>query len=879
MISILFIAAEPTENGEGQQGREAREIEDTLRLSWCREQFKFFQRLSVRPEDLSQLMLDVNPNVVHFSASSTARGEICIRDAQGNVVPITPETLANLFAQFADRLDCVVLSRCFSEKQAEAIKEHIPYVIGLTQETSSQAVIAFSKGFYQAMAAQRPIEQAFILGGIQVRLNGILDCPNPTISRKPYREEHGPEDSGDEVLTRELIFNEWIYTGYSSEFIRILAIDPRNQDVIYAGTDKKDVEGGRAIYLSEDGAFTWRPIDGELLKGVEVNDIAISPLSGRVYIATGRGLFFSDDRGARWEADKRFADREVRALAFLSFNNIMCGTGKEESGASGGSFTGVFGATSHPDKVHFLADADDMSSGDLHVSLDGGQTYKTARGVKNLNDISVSFQDNSFVCTATSDMGVLRSTNGGIVSEKTGALDARNVFCVAISPQNLYEIYAGTESGLFMSHNAGDSWDRVEQVPRTQVIAIVFSRMDSRRIFICTNVGIFESRDGGSRWKAINRGLGHLWAMTLAATEKGDIYTGTSGGGVYKKGEDRLNWEAVGLGFRAQVPFLAIEMAHDDLLYGAFGQGVVRSLNGGLTWNQVGYFQTENGRIDEIQNLAVLPEVSTINNAHSGDLFLSSNGGATWQSPDNLSVKAICAGSVEGRIYTSLDNAYSWQLALDLEGDLSSQRNRITALIAPPQIEGMLFAGSLGAGIYSSADLGRSWQPSSQGINDLNITEITAIPGSSLLLCAASAQGQLYRSVDLGRSWQPIPSDFGDSPIFGIASDEACEVIFLATEGSGAFKTVDGGRSWRPVNAGLNSLKAYTIVTGPEEKNSVYLGTSKGVYVSKDGADSWTHLGSKELGPAIVNRLSFSHSTPELLFAAASNGLFMILTS
>ena len=873
MISILFLAAESAEAGEGQQGREAQEIEGTLRLSQFREQFEFFQRLSVRPEDLSQLLLDVKPTVVHFSASSTASGEICVRDGRGAVVPIPSEALADLFSQFSDRLGCVVLSRCFSEKQAEAIVTHVPYVVGLEQTTSSRAVIAFSKGFYQAIAAQKPVEQAFTLGGIQIRLNGIRDCPNPILARKPLpQEDYGPGDSGHfEVLARELDLNEWVYTGYSTEFIRALAIDPRNPEVMYAGTTRGTEEGGRPIYLSEDRGVTWRPIDTELLKRAEVKNLQISPLSGRVYAATDRGLFFSDDRGASWTADNYYADKEIRAVALspVSGKPFICGTGKYWSGMTMSAATVIVDGN-QPEDVHFLADADDVSAGDLHVSLDGGQAYRTARDVKNVNDISVALQDTFFVCMATSDMGVLRSTNGGLDSERAGRLDARNVFCVTISPQNLYDVYAGTESGLFVSHDAGDSWGRVEQIPRTQVTTIVFSRTDSRRIFVSTDIGIFESLDGGSSWNAINRGLDYLWTMSLAVTDQGDIYAGTSGGGVYKKSENRLNWEAVGMGFRARWPFFAVAACNDDLLYGAHANGVCRSLNGGLTWRQVGYFQTKRGRIDSVLALAVLSEASPVDATDGGDLFLSGDGSTTWQSPDNLRVKTICAGTIEGCIYTSPDNARTWQLAVDLG-------NRIMALVAHPQREGMLFAATLGASIYRSTNFGGSWQSCGQGIDDLDITEIAALPGRSLRLYTGSAHGRLYRSDDLGRSWQVIPADFGDHPIFGIASDETGEVLYIATEGSGVFKTADGGKSWQPANAGLGTRNAYAVVMGPKDRDPVYVGTSQGVYTSKGGADLWARLGDEGYGPTVVKSLSFSRSRPELLFAAASNGLFMIL--
>jgi len=874
MITILFLGTELTEISETQQGREAREIEDTLRLSQFRDQFKFFQRLSVRPEDLSQLLLDINPTVLHFSASSTATGAICIRDAQEHLVPISPEALADLVALFSDRLRCVVLSRCFSEDQATVLVKHIPYVVGLRRESSGKAVLAFSKGFYQALAAQRPIEQASLFGNIQIRLNGISDCPNPVLVRKPPSQAILPLEGRylSRVPVTELHSNEWLYTGYSTEFIRSLAIDPQNSAVLYVGTSQgTGVQGVRSIYLSEDHGVTWNPVDGAIPESTEVTVVRVSPLSGRVYIGTDHGLFLSDDRGAHWTADKKLATKEVRTLALspMTGRPFLCGTGEYFCGAVASAGVGVIGE--HSGSVNLQADSDDISDGDLHVSLDGGLTYKTVRGLKNVNDISVAPQDTSFICLATSDLGVFRSTDGGLSYESVGRLGAEHVFSIAISPHTLYDVFAGTNSGLFVSHDAGDSWKRIEQIPKTQVLAIVFSKLDSRHIFVGTHVGIYESNDGGSSWKAINRGLDHLWTMAIATTEQGNIYAGTSGGGIFKKAEGKLNWEAIGLGFCAIWPFLSVETCTDDLLYGANSNGVCRSLNGGLTWRQVGYFHSEHGRIDGVFALVVVRESPFTEDTRRGDVFLSSDGGATWQNPDDLRVKAICAGTLEGRIYTSLDNAHTWQMAVEVG-------ERICALIAHPKREGLLFAASLGRGVFRSTDFGKSWQPSNQGLEeDLIITEIAAISSpSALLLYAGSGKGRLYRSGNPGQNWQFVSDDFGGSPIFGVASDETSDIIYVATEGSGAFKTQDNGKTWQQVNTGLESLKTYTIVVSSEDRNTIYLGTSEGVYHSKDGANSWALLGGKDSAPAIVNRLVFSPSS-KLLYAAASNGLFAIL--
>ena len=47
---------------------------------------------------------------------------------------VSTAALAKLFEVFKDKVECVLLNACYSETQAEAIRQHIDYVIGMHQE-------------------------------------------------------------------------------------------------------------------------------------------------------------------------------------------------------------------------------------------------------------------------------------------------------------------------------------------------------------------------------------------------------------------------------------------------------------------------------------------------------------------------------------------------------------------------------------------------------------------------------------------------------------------------------------------------------------------------------------------------------------------------
>lgn len=183
-ITILFLAADPTDASRLRLGEEYREIQEKLQLARLRDRFELRQRMSVRPTDISQALLDERPQIVHFAGHGTAAGELCFEGAKGESYPIMTDALAALFEQFADLVNCVVLNACYSEIEAQAIAEHIDYVVGTNRAIGDKAAIAFAVGFYQALGAGRTIEEAYKLGCVQIRLQGIPEHLTPVLHKK-----------------------------------------------------------------------------------------------------------------------------------------------------------------------------------------------------------------------------------------------------------------------------------------------------------------------------------------------------------------------------------------------------------------------------------------------------------------------------------------------------------------------------------------------------------------------------------------------------------------------------------------------------------------------------------------------------------------------
>lgn len=183
-IKILFLAADPSNATRLRLGQELRDIRERLQLAKERDRFILDSRESVRPGDISQAIFDVEPQIVHFSGHGTSTDELCFEDLLGKYQPVQPDALAALFELVADQINCVVLNACYSEAQAKAIAEHIPFVIGMNKEIGDQAAIAFAVGFYKALAARRTIDQAYKFGCVEIRLQGIAEHLTPVLYTK-----------------------------------------------------------------------------------------------------------------------------------------------------------------------------------------------------------------------------------------------------------------------------------------------------------------------------------------------------------------------------------------------------------------------------------------------------------------------------------------------------------------------------------------------------------------------------------------------------------------------------------------------------------------------------------------------------------------------
>ena len=111
--TILLLAANPKGTTPLRLDEEVREIDAGLQRAQHRDQFVLEQKWAVRQRDIQRAMLDLNPQIVHFSGHGMGDEGLVFEDETGIAKLVDGEALAGLFELFAEQVECVVLNGCY----------------------------------------------------------------------------------------------------------------------------------------------------------------------------------------------------------------------------------------------------------------------------------------------------------------------------------------------------------------------------------------------------------------------------------------------------------------------------------------------------------------------------------------------------------------------------------------------------------------------------------------------------------------------------------------------------------------------------------------------------------------------------------------------
>jgi hypothetical protein len=160
---ILVLVSNPEKTTVLNLPQELKKLQESIQRSQKQDYFRVELRFAASQTDLRRHILDTKPRIVHFCGHGTEQGLI-LEDETGTAKVVSNEFVTSLLKDFADRIECVLLNACDSENLADALAQHLNYVIGMNQEVRDDAAIAFAEAFYDALGAGESYEKAFEVG-------------------------------------------------------------------------------------------------------------------------------------------------------------------------------------------------------------------------------------------------------------------------------------------------------------------------------------------------------------------------------------------------------------------------------------------------------------------------------------------------------------------------------------------------------------------------------------------------------------------------------------------------------------------------------------------------------------------------------------------
>lgn len=190
------------------------------------------------------------------------------------------------------------------------------------------------------------------------------------------------------------------------------------------------------------------------------------------------------------------------------------------------------------------------------------------------------------------------------------------------------------------------------------------------------------------------------------------------------------------------------------------------------------------------------------------------------------------------------------------------------------------YAATASGGVWKSTDGGFTWKPIFDDQPISSIGSIAVAPSDPNVVYVGSGEANIrgnvaagngiYKSMDAGKTWTRVWKQEGQIGTMAVHPRNP-EIAFAAVLGHafgpnperGVYRTRDGGRTWEQVLEKDADTGASDVAIDPSNPNVVFAGLwqarrrpwemtsggpGSGLYVSRDGGDTWTQLKPGENG-------------------------------
>lgn len=575
--------------------------------------------------------------------------------------------------------------------------------------------------------------------------------------------------------------------------------------------------------------------------------VARSVRGRAVWVGTESQLLRSEGVLSGWHAHPRFAsldDRGVRSIAVDPIDplRILVGTGRY----SGGTTFAAATAAGQASEQYLEEDwTDDVGAGDLHVSRDGGATWRTGP-FRNVNRVVLAPGDTRKVYVATADDGVFVSPNGGAAFTRTTGSNFQTLWALAVSPHDPETVAIGTRgAGTWLSQDGGLSFQKLNAGGDVDTLAIAFDSDDPGAVVVGTDKGLYESTDGGATFARADQGLVHWRVLAAQYAAHGTLVVGTDGGGIYERRGRGAPWTRTWVrGERSGCGALAIGTA--GAVYVGAGGALCVTDNEGRAFDTL--LHLPRSTIRAAAALADPPprrgaprtvgwgrEQTLLVGTEDGEIHRSDDYGARWHcvhrsSRHRTAVRRI-VGDDHGALYTVT------QMGNVLK---SSDRGQTwLALPAPPapptaiafaQPAHVLVVGTYDAGVFFSRDDGATWHSLGTGLRDQPVMALHLVDTSrGVRVLAGQYGGGIHWLEESTPRWQRATGP-GRINVFDLA--EGAMRLFAAAE-DGVWTSTDAGLRWQHWVSGMQDFDQVTRVAVTADGGCIFAGTNRGVFVRR----------------------------------------------
>jgi len=270
-----------------------------------------------------------------------------------------------------------------------------------------------------------------------------------------------------------------------------------------------------------------------------------------------------------------------------------------------------------------------------------------------------------------------------------------------------------------------------------------------------------------------------------------------------------------------------------------------------------------------------------------GNFYVSKNAGESWEPlktgpafPGFYATGLVADPEVPGRLWASLageldggllvrsdDRGATWTTLLKSERSVPTR-----AMALAPGAPRLIAIGG-DDGVRLSADGGRTWAPTGEGVDGLKQVESLAFDPADRRTLYAGTWRQAFRTRDGGASWIRIAEGMVlDATVYAWDFDAAnTRDVWVSTCGW-VYRSHDGGDRWTRFTTGFTNRRSHSVRRDPTRPGVVYAATVGGLHRSDDGGATWTRISRESL---VVTALEVDRRTGRLYVGTEGEGVFV----